>query len=511
MHPLYPLLSPQIFDSAHLHPLTSSEALLLAAMVTIASRYYTGLPPGRREIIHGACARWAREEISFVMDGTSDLRHVSTVEALLLFAEWPPIPVPHRSRAADQSAADPQAMHNILRPSKQYDSLSWIYIGTAVRLAQELSLDEKALSTIHEKDEPVAAASTWENDRLLRTWLNCYNADRHISARLGRNAVIQDLPTQFWERVTGRASSSIAAKGAAGNPWTEAALPQGMIAVMMGTIADRLYPSKEVTRAIIRTGQWEGFLRSLSLERQFIHLTASNILGQAGVESALLQIEMDYVQLYGNAVALRSWQERKKRRFKANDFALDAPLFSLAEGTYILEAMSAAQSILRISVSLLEPHGYLRLSPCRIFQRVLFAATFLLKGLATGAIEHEQATVMSLLSSTITALESASIDAEHISYGFAALLRQLHLHTQIELAPVTVQSASDAALAAADAMTVEHLRSLAPQSWEGGGDDYSPFQSLTIDGGLKFPWDAWDGFEDFPVTAQEVPGMGFDA
>ena len=83
---------------------------------------------------------------------------------------------------------------------------------------------------------------------------------------------------------------------------------------MMGTIADRLYPSKEVTRAIIRTGQWEGFLRSLSLERQFIHLTASNILGsspppppprltrslihvrsragQAGVESALLQIEM---------------------------------------------------------------------------------------------------------------------------------------------------------------------------------------------------------------------------
>ena len=41
MHPLYPLLSPQIFDVDHVHPLTSSEALLLATMVTIASRYYT--------------------------------------------------------------------------------------------------------------------------------------------------------------------------------------------------------------------------------------------------------------------------------------------------------------------------------------------------------------------------------------------------------------------------------------------------------------------------------------
>lgn len=41
--------------------------------------------------------------------------------------------------------------------------------------------------------------------------------------------------------------------------------------------------------------------------------------------------------------------------------------------------MSAAQSILRISVRLLQPQGYLRLAPCRIFQRILFAATFLLK------------------------------------------------------------------------------------------------------------------------------------
>lgn len=113
---------------------------------------------------------------------------------------------------------------------------------------------------------------------------------------------------------------------------------------------------------------------------------------------------------------------------------------------------------------------------------------------------------MDLLSTTITALESASIDSEHISYGFSALLRQLHLHTQLELAP----SASD--VATADAL----MRTLGPQpqpqSWEQQQhqqEEYSPFQILTIDGGLKFPWDAWDGFEEF--GAQAVPPLGFDS
>lgn len=113
---------------------------------------------------------------------------------------------------------------------------------------------------------------------------------------------------------------------------------------------------------------------------------------------------------------------------------------------------------------------------------------------------------MDLLSSTIAALESSSIDSEHICSGFAALLRQLHLHTQLEIAiPPTAAPAVDV-LAAADQMTIDHLRSLAPQSWE--GDEYSPFQSLSMDGGLKFPWDAWDGGLDDISTGVLPPVFG---
>lgn len=40
------------------------------------------------------------------------------------------------------------------------------------------------------------------------------------------------------------------------------------------------------------------------------------VLKQNNVESTLLQIEIDYVRLYGNAIALRALQERLRRRVK---------------------------------------------------------------------------------------------------------------------------------------------------------------------------------------------------
>lgn len=44
-----------------------------------------------------------------------------------------------------------------------------------------------------------------------------------------------------------------------------------------------------------------------------------------------------------------------------------------------IDALAAAQSTLHLTVNVLEPKGYLRLCPSRIFLRILFAATFLFK------------------------------------------------------------------------------------------------------------------------------------
>lgn len=54
-------------------------------------------------------------------------------------------------------------------------------------------------------------------------------------------------------------------------------------------------------------------------------------------------------------------------------------LLNLQEGPWIIDSLAAAQSILHLTVTFLEPKGYLRLCPSRLFQRILFAATFLFK------------------------------------------------------------------------------------------------------------------------------------
>lgn len=120
-------------------------------------------------------------------------------------------------------------------------------------------------------------------------------------------------------------------------------------------------------------------------------------------------------------------------------------LLNLQEGPWIIDSLAAAQSILQQTITFLEARGYLRLCPARIFQRILFACTFLFKvrrqlsqhtsnaadfatvaqALAVGVIEHGQNKTVKLLDQAINALHHAAVDPHHIPRGFAALLSRL--------------------------------------------------------------------------------------
>lgn len=91
MSPLYPLLIPRIFSASHLPQLTSRESLLLASMITISARYSSLPSASRARAIHQAVADYIRDELIGLLDGSGELRHISSVEALLLLTEWPPI------------------------------------------------------------------------------------------------------------------------------------------------------------------------------------------------------------------------------------------------------------------------------------------------------------------------------------------------------------------------------------------------------------------------------------
>lgn len=113
--------------------------------------------------------------------------------------------------------------------------------------------------------------------------------------------------------------------------------PSGTGHPRMLTLRGPLYsdPNKEITRSILRTGHWESFIRSLDHELKSMASKTRTVLSrsvtrkealvaadlrssaeQGNVESTLLQIEIDYVRLYGNAIALRALQERLRRRVK---------------------------------------------------------------------------------------------------------------------------------------------------------------------------------------------------
>lgn len=59
----------------------------------------------------------------------------------------------------------------------------------AVRLAQELGLNETELYTQHGD----GLTHTWVEERYLRTWLYAFNADRHIALRRGKSNHLRSL------------------------------------------------------------------------------------------------------------------------------------------------------------------------------------------------------------------------------------------------------------------------------------------------------------------------------
>jgi len=56
-----------------------------------------------------------------------------------------------------------------------------VFVGMAVRLAQELGLYELDMYTRHTD----GLTHTWVEERCLRTWLYAFNADRHAALRRG--------------------------------------------------------------------------------------------------------------------------------------------------------------------------------------------------------------------------------------------------------------------------------------------------------------------------------------
>lgn len=165
-HPYFPLVPAATLDAGNLAKTAREEPHLLTAVLVVASRDLVDDPN-----VFTACTEYMRSLVSALSAGGPS--SVSSVEALLLLAEW--TPYTSRSDAG-----------NVGRGEE--DREAWMHIGIALRIGYFLGLDRYSF---HVRGDDVKDPQ-WQRKRLV--WTACYISDRQISIRLGR---------AFWSRGPG--------------------------------------------------------------------------------------------------------------------------------------------------------------------------------------------------------------------------------------------------------------------------------------------------------------------
>ncbi|WWC86561.1 uncharacterized protein L201_001438 [Kwoniella dendrophila CBS 6074] len=435
---MLPLVPIQLFQPENFSFLLQ-EPLLLAAMICTASRYmdmgdsFNPVEPRRSKIVQNKITSWLRERIGYIAMGETSSRTIGTVEALLILSEWPP-----RALLLSDTSINvaPNFNKRPVNPCKVYDDLSWTMIGLAVRISQELGLhDEKAY--------PSEAQEEWSVHRRHRTWIYCQAADRHASVRLGRGSLIQEMPTGWWDRLGD--FSRVSGDERFPFPRVQVKWIEIMLIAqythMIGLIQEQFYDSADVTSDLIRTGRFESTLHRLKPELEMAwHLKASelptyNLLDHDGIvftEDELREmrwrLDLDYIRLYANAIAMRAAQSRVMRRIKnrkQDDRVFQASVINSTEGPFIMEAVDAAISLVKYGISL-HRKGILRHCPNRTFLKLVFASVFLMKAVSFGAVGQPEQEIVELQYSLIEALSTASVDDEHVANYLARMLNRVY-------------------------------------------------------------------------------------
>ncbi|WVQ73281.1 hypothetical protein IAR50_002849 [Cryptococcus sp. DSM 104548] len=435
LNPCHPIVPPELFRPQHFSSLLS-EPVLLAALVSTAARYldlghsFDEQEPQRSIVIQGKLMSWVSSKVGLLSMGDTSARTIGTVEALLILSEWPPIPSLITPSTPTTSPRRPP------NPCTIYDDASWTLIGLAVRIAQELDLQNE--NTYMKSSEP-----RWVLHRRHNAWIHCLSADRQASVRLGRASLVQAKMSTCWWEALGAHSRD--------DPGPARPFPSSKLAWreifgvaelthLIGFLQELLYTTPSVTADLIKTHRFEITLHRLKPEldslwrRQAEDLPSYDIFRREGegerlTEDELREIrwrmEFDYVKLYANAIAMRAAQTRSRNRLQhPNDTVYHTNVMTAVEGPFILEAVDAALSLVKCGI-VMGKKGVLRYCPCRVFTRLVFASVFLMKALSFGAIGQPDTEIIDLEYTLIDSLAASSADEHHISSYLAKLLSKV--------------------------------------------------------------------------------------
>ncbi len=160
INPCHPVVSVELLDRDNAS-LLLQEPLLVGAITCVAARYadlgqsYDAREPSRARVVQARIVEWLLGRIARLVMGSSAMRTIGTVEALLILSEWPP-----RSMLVEDGVGNscPSSA------CKHQDDVAWTNVALAVRIAQEVGL--------HDETTYVPTnTSDWQTRRRVNVWI----------------------------------------------------------------------------------------------------------------------------------------------------------------------------------------------------------------------------------------------------------------------------------------------------------------------------------------------------
>lgn len=433
LHPFYPFIPEEMHNSEWL----AQMPILLVVILTISSRYCKFAEKGtkyfisssRGSQIHSNLWDYCQQLISQTVWAEASTRSIGTVYSFLLISEWnpraihwrfndyansprpipdggasaedpPPRPPPSQqgaSTSATPTPGGPQVRPQAFYPqklpgdngfdaSKRSDRMSWLLIGTAIRLAQDMGL----------------------MDTDSNVYVAAHLSETVLALRLGRRPMLS-------------ASAHDEFLNLEFTPFQQAKLS---ILKIMSLAHETLYLSRKNTRELLQGGRFLAFLNLFGPHLNNWETVYRSLFDEPGLERESILFDFHYTRLYIYSLALSNKSAAVPDMSNGRPSGMLSDVLSATR--YVGIATDAAREMLAI-VARVYDMDKLRLAPIRWIVRAVHAAVFLVKTvlLTPPTSMHLHKATIAIIKKTAITLKDSSPDDVHLANRYSMILLNL--------------------------------------------------------------------------------------
>ncbi|KAA8909747.1 hypothetical protein TRICI_004396 [Trichomonascus ciferrii] len=383
LHPFYPFIP----EKLHTPESLADVPILLASITTLSSRYYAldSVERDKYVELHNKLWDYCQRLITKTVWAEASTRSIGTVFSFLLFSEWNPRAIHQRWQDyANHDIQPNQGGDGIsgLSASRRSDRLSWMLLGSGIRLAQDLGLMETS----------------------SKVYLATHLSEIVLALRMGRKSM---LSHSLNEPVPENLEFTQYEKAKLG------------LLQIMSLAHETLYGTRSATRELLRNGSFLTFLALFGPHLDNWEHTYGELLTENSLERESILFDYHYTRLYIYSLALYSNSDPQEN--KMTSVAQIIP-----SSRYVAMATDAAKELLAVA-NRVHAMDMLRRAPVRWIVRIVHATVFLVKSIMltpTSTLESHRHTLGMIRTISRTLIDS-SPDEIHLSSRYGTILLDL--------------------------------------------------------------------------------------